>query len=220
MGREFAIGDIHGCSVTFRKLLLDILQADVNDRIICVGDYIDRGPDSKGVVDLIVDLREKGYQIETIRGNHEHMMMESTRDEMHFWLWMANGGEATLKSFGISSYDEMPSVYKDFFSATGYFHTRGNYIFTHAGLNFNAEDPFTDTNSMLWIRGFEADNQWLNGRTLIHGHTPLSMHYLERQTGPVINIDGGCVYKPFGKYGYLVAYDLQQRKFISAEYCD
>lgn len=221
MGRRFAIGDIHGCSRTFKKLLFEELRIERTDSLWCVGDYIDRGPDSKGVIDLILDLRNDGFNITTLRGNHEQMMMDSLKDEVHLWLWMANGGDETLRSFGISSYREMKPLYMDFFNHTHYYVKEGDFIVAHAGLNFSIEDPFKDTYSMLWIRSFEQDHEKLNGKTLIHGHTPISLYYIEKQKDEkIINIDGGCVYKPHGKYGHLVAYDMDTREFRAVEYAD
>src|SRR4051794_38137109 len=121
MGRIFAIGDIHGCCKTFQKLLLDKIHILKTDKIYCIGDYIDRGKDSKGVIDFIIKLRKKGYHIHTLRGNHEQLMMDSTQSEAKFKHWTKNGGEATLKSFRIASYDKLKPVYKNFFKRTKYF---------------------------------------------------------------------------------------------------
>ena len=77
MARIFAIGDIHGCSNTFKRLLLDKIKIRKSDIIYCLGDYIDRGIDSKGVIDFILELRAEGYTIYTLRGNHEQMMLDA-----------------------------------------------------------------------------------------------------------------------------------------------
>ncbi|MEP6597398.1 MAG: metallophosphoesterase, partial [Ginsengibacter sp.] len=81
MPRIFAIGDIHGCSKTFRKLLIEKINIQKSDEIYCIGDYIDRGEDSKGVIDFISQMRDKNYQIHTLRGNHEEMMLHSAENE-------------------------------------------------------------------------------------------------------------------------------------------
>ena len=86
MERIFAIGDIHGCSKTFKKLLLDKIKINKSDTIYCVGDYIDRGEDSKGVIDFILDLRAEGYTIHTLRGNHEQMLLDSIADKFLYLL--------------------------------------------------------------------------------------------------------------------------------------
>ncbi len=117
MSRIFAIGDIHGCVRTFYNLM-DKIQIQKSDTIYLIGDYIDRGPDSKGVIDLILELRQKDYSIRTLRGNHEQMMMDSAKSKHAFNQWFDNGGEAILKSFGVNSYNELNPVYKQFFPRT------------------------------------------------------------------------------------------------------
>jgi len=221
MDRSFAIGDIHGCNKTFQKLLLDKLRIKKSDNIYCLGDYIDRGNDSKGVIDFILDLREQGYQIHTIRGNHEQMMLDSTIGDKNLYLWMVNGGGTTLQSFGITSFNEMPLVYRNFFISTEYYIRTDNYILVHAGLNLNLKDPFDDKYSMLWYRILSVDEHKLGDHILLHGHNPLSLYYiLKQQNTKVINIDGGCVFKPYEQYGYLVAYDMNRKDFIYLENID
>src|SRR5215207_6899427 len=100
MPRLLAVGDIHGCSRA-----LDLLLADVNphadDTVVTLGDYVDRGPDAKGVLDRLIDLHHTGRLI-PLRGNHEQMLVaaRTSRDERSFWL--ACGGEETLLSYGRS----------------------------------------------------------------------------------------------------------------------
>ncbi|MBK7956987.1 MAG: serine/threonine protein phosphatase [Bacteroidetes bacterium] len=79
MLRTFIIGDIHGCCNTFQRLVLDEICIRKSDKIYCLGDYIDRGPYSKGVIDFILSLRKSGYHIHTLRGNHEQMLLNSTK---------------------------------------------------------------------------------------------------------------------------------------------
>ena len=92
MKRTFAIGDIHGCVATFKYMLFEELKIQKEDIIYCLGDYIDRGSDSKGVIDLILSLREEDFNINTLRGNHEEMMMQSVNGLDNFSLWFENGG--------------------------------------------------------------------------------------------------------------------------------
>jgi len=219
--RVFAIGDVHGCSHTFRKLLLEEIRVRKTDEIYCVGDYIDRGPDSKGVVDFILELREKGYQIHTLRGNHEQIMMDSVNGEMQYDLWIVNGGAETLKSFGVDSYADIKPRYRNFFSETSHFIATGNYIFVHAGLNFENDDIFEDKNAMLWIRYFTVDQEKLGDRIIIHGHTPIPADSIPYQHSEhVINIDGGCVYSYRPGYGHLFAIDVHKKEFISVKNLD
>jgi serine/threonine protein phosphatase 1 len=84
MQRVFAIGDIHGCNDAFHQMLFTEIKVSKDDEIYCIGDYIDRGPDSKGVVDTIISLQRSGFRIHTLRGNHEQMMIDSEEDEISF----------------------------------------------------------------------------------------------------------------------------------------
>jgi serine/threonine protein phosphatase 1 len=217
MERIFAIGDIHGCNEIFCKMLFDEIKIQKTDIIYCMGDYIDRGPDSKGVIDTILDLQKNNYRIRALRGNHEEMMMESDQHITHFLDWYKNGGNSTLESFGIDLYAQMDKKYRDFFERTQYYFTSGDYIFVHAGLNFSQQDIFEDREAMLWARDFDPQQPVLGNRTLIHGHTPKSLSYIKKQKGNCINIDGGCVYKERKNMGNLVAFSLPEKEFLVVE---
>jgi serine/threonine protein phosphatase 1 len=215
MLRIFVIGDIHGCCNTFKKLLLEIIDIQKSDKIYCIGDYVDRGNDSKGVIDFIINLRIKGYHIHTLRGNHEQMMLDSTIDEQRLNHWLKNGGGETLKNFGISSVNELSRKYLTFLKRTKFFIATNKYIFVHAGLNFKIENPFTDKDAMLWIRDEYFDKAKINNRILIHGHTPIPFESLCKQLNPnKVNIDGGCVYNHKSGFGNLIALELPDMKLI------
>lgn len=214
MDRIFAIGDIHGCARTFRKLVTDIIQLDKSDELYCLGDYVDRGPDSKGVIDFILELRQQGFKVFTLRGNHDQMMMDAADDDERFSFWIANGGNPTRKSFGIKSFHELESKYKQFFYDTSFHFETGNFILVHAGLNFMPDDIFEDTHAMMWTRNFFVNENKLAGRTIIHGHTPIPLeHIISQHNLNVINIDAGCVYKTTG-LGHLVAIELGSKTFF------
>jgi serine/threonine protein phosphatase 1 len=216
MSRIFAIGDIHGCYNTIKTLLLEKLAIQKSDKVYCIGDYVDRGNDSKAVIDFIIDLRIKGYQIITIRGNHEQMMLDSTIDQERLHLWLTNGGVETMKSFGISSVNELPDKYLTFLKQTKLLIATDTYIFVHAGLNFRIENPFSDKEAMLWTRDEYFDKSKINDRIVIHGHTPIPFKMLMRQSKPdKINIDGGCVYNDKSGYGNLIALSLPDMKFTA-----
>lgn len=215
MSRVFAIGDIHGCNQTFQKLVLEYIRPVKSDHLYCIGDYIDRGPDSKGVIDFILHLRKEGFQIHTLRGNHEQLMLDSVRSPKHYANWYDNGGDTTLRSFGVTGFEQMDPVYQDFFRRTRYFFLTPAYIFVHAGLSFIREDPFFDRDAMLWIRSFQYDAVKAGGRMLVHGHTPQPMEIILRNTSKeVINIDAGCVYTHKPGMGHLVAINLSSSKWL------
>ncbi len=219
--RIFAIGDIHGCVKTFKKLLFDEIRIQKTDKIFCVGDYIDRGKDSKGVIDVILDLREKGYSIQTLMGNHEEMLLKAAQDVTKLELWIKNGGNATLRSFKISNLDDLPVKYLNFFRDTKYYITTSKYIFVHAGLNFNLDNPFLDKKAMLWTRDTEYDLLKAKGRIVIHGHTPTPISKIKLQVqSHNINLDSGCVYSNKKGRGYLTAIQLPQKRFISIKNID
>ncbi len=221
MGRLFFIGDIHGCSETFRKLVKERIGIRKDDTLCCLGDYVDRGPDSKGVVDFIMELREGGYRIYTLRGNHEQMLLDSEEGGFQYDLWMQNGGYQSLESFGIDTVQELSPLYKDFFNATEFYIETDDFIAVHAGLNFETRNPLHDIEAMLWIRDFWVDGSYLKNKVLIHAHTPISgdMLILQELAGAV-NLDGGCVYKHIPGLGSLFALDFHGKKFVKAENID
>jgi serine/threonine protein phosphatase 1 len=220
MERIFAIGDIHGCYKTFKKLLLDKIKIIKSDTIYCVGDYIDRGEDSKGVIDFILDLRSQEYKIHTLRGNHEQMLLDSISDEFETDTWLRNGGSDTLRSFGIQSLHELQATYLFFFKETKYYFKIKDYIIVHAGLNFNRENILADKSAMLWARYFDPMQPALKDQVLIHGHTPKPLDYILNQKGNCLDIDGGCVYTKIKNLGKLVAYDLNEKKYIVQDNCE
>ena len=210
--RTFAIGDIHGCNTTF-KLLLQQLALQPGDVLYCLGDYIDRGPDSKGVIDTILALRAEGHTVHTLRGNHEQLLLEALESPFNVPLWVRNGGDATLKSFGIKRITQIPAPYADFFHQTEDYLIAGDTILVHAGLNFSLDDPFEDHYAMLWTREPFIDAQWLGNRIVVHGHTPTPLERIRQQEGPLYNLDGGCVYSQKG-YGNLIAMNLATKELI------
>ena len=213
MKRTFAIGDLHGCAATFKYMLFEQLKIQKEDVIYCLGDYIDRGPESKGVIDLIFSLQGEDFNIKTLRGNHEEMMMQSVNGLDNFSLWFQNGGNSTLHSFGVESYSEMHEKYKMFFEQTKFCFETDEFILAHAGLNFNSENMLQDTYAMLWARDFKCPKVLPGNKFLVHGHTPKSLSFILNQTSSCINIDGGCVYKQHKKYGNLVALHLEEKKY-------
>ena len=221
MNTSYAIGDLHGCSKTFRKLVTEGIRLEKTDELYCLGDYVDRGPDSKGVIDYIFELREQGFKVHTLRGNHDQMMMDAQKNPESFKDWLRNGGNTTLKSFNVESYDELDSKYKRFFYETRFYVETGNYILVHAGLNFRNDNLFEDTHAMMWIRGYSVDEKKLAGRIIVHGHTPIPWEIIRTQNGQqIIDIDGGCVYTQLTGFGHLVALNLTTRDFIAVENCE
>ncbi len=212
--RRIVISDIHGCEQTFRALLKKI-KLEKSDLLFLGGDYIDRGPSSKGVLDTIIELREQGYQLRCIKGNHEIMMQTARNDDHLYNQWSYNGGYQTMRSFGVQNINAISDKYWKFLEQLNHYIEDDAYIFVHAGLNFECEDPFEDDHAMLWIRDWypKIDYSWLGNRTIIHGHTPVTKQEIKRGLSHldqmrVLNIDCGCFLTVDADRGKLCALDL------------
>jgi serine/threonine protein phosphatase 1 len=216
--RLFAIGDIHGCLDSLVSLVEDRIKPEAGDRIVFLGDYIDRGPAIKETIDYILSLKEKELDITALMGNHELMMIQSADGERFESGWFMNGGFSTLKSFGIDSFRSLPGRYQKFFSDLPYYHRQDNFVFVHAGFNDGILDPFQDKVQMVWSRRESYSNPVFDGLTIVHGHTPVPLAMCRKivESGDrVINLDTGCVYGSFGDYGHLTAIELKSRELFS-----
>lgn len=225
MGKRYAISDIHGNCTTFRRLL-DAIQLAPNDDLYLLGDYVDRGPDSRGVIQLIHDLRTKGYRIHCLLGNHEQFMLEATakgvsKTDRKWWFWMQCGGRTTYASYLTKGkeYADLLAAHREWMTTLPYYLDLGDYLLVHAGFNFGYADPFEDTHAMLFKRNWydTIDRHWLGERTIVHGHTPRPRSEIITQTEPdfpypVVDIDAGCFHDRPG-YGHLAAFDLDDRQF-------
>lgn len=216
---DYVIGDVHGCNEEL-NILLQKLKLNPDDRVYFVGDLIDRGVDSKGVIDTILRLKERIASVRYCRGNHEQLMFDSVKGESEKAAWLRNGGDTTLHSFGISTFEEMPDVYRNFFDAAEYYIDHPFALIVHAGFNFEAAQPFEDKHSMLWTRNHVCDLAQTQNRPVIHGHTPVPYNMTElhlKTGGKDINIDNGCIYKDRPGYGNLTAICLQNMQLTTVE---
>lgn len=164
--RHLAIGDIHGC---FRALdtLLNAVCPTNDDVIVALGDFVDWGPDSCGVLDRLVDLRSRCNLI-ALRGNHEEMMLRSRLNPDEHAIWLRVGGDLTLRSY----VDEpIPELHWDFIEhACRDFYETGSHIFVHGGLSPEvplAEQPVY----MLRWKSFRDVRPHCSGKVVVCGHT-------------------------------------------------
>jgi serine/threonine protein phosphatase 1 len=225
VNRSFAISDIHGCAATFKLLVEKVIGLSKSDKLFLLGDYIDRGPDSKEVLDYIRMMSENGYQVFPIKGNHEEMLIRAYESERFLDLWLLNGGGNTLESFHASSIDDIPPEYISFLKSLPYYYTSDHFIMVHAGINFDIRNPMEDTESMMWLRNFEVDLKKTGGRGVIHGHTPVSLIRIQESilnfgVKHKINIDNGCVFGQNDFYGNLCALQLENLKIYLQEYAE
>ncbi|MBT0549910.1 metallophosphoesterase family protein [Riemerella anatipestifer] len=213
--KSYTISDIHGCFFTLQELFNKI-GLNKCDHLFLLGDYINRGPRSKEVVDYIIKLQKEGYKIEVLKGNHEDMVFDSIR--LDNWTI---GETETLKSFNITHLNQLENKYLNWFSKLKHHTINEDYIFVHAGLNFNNENPFDDKNSMLWINNWydTINYEWLQNKVIIHGHKPIKKKVIIKMLSEinkfkVLNIDNGCHIQNQNGFGNLCCFELNQRELF------
>lgn len=213
MPTRFAISDIHGCRKTFQALLSKIAFTKA-DTLYILGDYVDRGPDSKGVLDDIIKMQDFGYQIHCLKGNHEVMLLDSIKTSWN------TADDELLNSFGISHVQYIPEHYIKWVKNLPLYIELEDYILVHAGLNFNIPNPLEDEESLLWIRDWHHHirHDWLAGRVIVHGHTPRSKTEILSQAVSLgsdgyFDIDAGCCFHQYDNgLGNLCAFDMDTRQ--------
>lgn len=207
-GRRLVISDIHGCIRTF-EALLDRIQLRREDHLYLLGDYINKGPSSHGVIDRILHLLERGYQVFPLRGNHEQMLLTA-----------AARGTSALQAFVQEQASEglvngtgaVRDPYRTFIEHLPYYFELDDCYLVHAGFDFSAPQPFEAYDAMLEIRDYDVDPAAIDHKKIIHGHDHAALSYIEERVakgGPVVPLDNGCVY--FGERedrGYLLCLDL------------
>ncbi len=222
-GRRFAVGDVHGCSRTLRVLLGQVLRLEPADTLFLLGDYLDRGPDSKGVLDYLMTLIEDGYDLRPLMGNHEEMALKSVADPAARALWYANRGDLTVEQFSAATPQEIPRRYLEFMAGLPRMLVTGDYVFVHAGLDFSRPFPLRDTapSFMLWEGEFRVQPEKLAGRTLVCGHTRTPLAQIRASLNDqLIRLDNGCFWKGHPGFGNLVALNLDTRELLVQENCD
>ena len=198
--RLIAIGDIHGCSTALRALL-EAIEPRAEDTIVTLGDYVDRGPDSRGVLDELVALADR-CRLAPLLGNHDEMMLHARdgRDDLRFWLQC--GGQVALDSYGQGSgLNAVPRRHFDFLqSCLDYFETE-RHFFVHA--NYRPDLPFGRQNgeTLRWLSLRDSlPAAHLSGKTAVVGHTP-QPEVLD--LGHLVCLDTDCCHG-----GWLTALDV------------
>lgn len=203
--RLIAIGDIHGCRVAL-ETLLDAISPGQGDIVVTLGDYVDRGPDSKGVIDTLIDLGKR-TRLVSLLGNHEEMMLAVVRDGAAHHNWLRYGGVETLDSYHFDGdLDFLPPDHDQFLDSLGDYFVFEDYLFTHAA--YDPETPLEhQTSDMLrWYSltdGLPAPHQ--SGRIAVVGHTA-NRDGEVLDAGHLICIDTFC----YGG-GWLTALELNSR---------
>ncbi len=222
--RVYAIGDVHGCADRLAALHGGI-RADAEARpvariqLVHLGDYVDRGPDSAGVLELLLGPPPvAGAGVVTLVGNHEAMMLDACAPDasagaLRFWL--ENGGAETLESYGADPADpgwpdHIPPEHLALLRRCPISHAAGDYLFVHAGVRpevpLDRQDPF----DLLWIR--EPFLSWRGrlGAVVVHGHTPTPVpairdHRIGIDTGACFGGDLTCLVLEADRMAFLMA---------------
>jgi serine/threonine protein phosphatase 1 len=233
--RTFAVGDVHGQLAMLADLISQLIPRAVEgDTLLFVGDYIDRGPDSRGVVEQVLALREGAWPgpVVTLRGNHEDLMLdeERTRKQYDAGLWLENGGVETIRSYrceisraefragvGLSF---LPDAHRVFFGSLDLWYEDAHALYVHAGMRPGYLPDSSSERELLWIRDEFIYSSYEWGKPVVFGHTPQAVNNRriclasEVQWGPLnrpekIGIDTGVCYG-----GPLTAVMLPEREFF------
>lgn len=211
--RLFAIGDIHGCARELETLLAKLAPAS-GDTVVFLGDYVDRGPDSRGVIDLVLDLASR-VKVITLKGNHEAMFLDflDRPASAGAGMFILNGGASTLANYARPDGSfELPKEHIDFLRSLRLCHETDTHYFVHAGVPLaplDSFDPAEEETTLLWSRQPFLTTEYRWSKTIVHGHTPAARPELRSNR---INLDTGCVYD-----GHLTALELPAMKFWSVE---
>ncbi|WP_026619817.1 serine/threonine protein phosphatase 1 (plasmid) [Ensifer sp. WSM1721] len=185
----FAVGDIHGCLGQLEILLTGIEAAAPGGRVIFLGDLVDRGPDSRGVVERIMaGPQNPAWQWLTLKGNHEEMLLSARKGVAEMATWLLNGGEETLASYGgaiplshLVWMTELPSIIIE-----------RHRIFVHACVDENIPLEEQGDDILLWMRTDPNYSGSYWGKHVCHGHTPSRSN--PRTVGNRTNVDSGAVF--------------------------
>jgi serine/threonine protein phosphatase 1 len=190
-----AVGDIHG---SLRKLrsLIGRCERYAGGRpmtFVFLGDYIDRGPESAGVIGYLIELQSRlPENVIALKGNHEDMALAVIDGAMPADYWFTQGGAATLLSYGAENAGDLPAAHIDWLRSLSLFHDDGRRFFVHAGIDPDKPLDAQNEHDLIWIREPFLSDRRDHGRLIVHGHTP-SNGSPESRTNR-LNLDTGAVF--------------------------
>jgi serine/threonine protein phosphatase 1 len=215
MPRRFAATDLHGCLRTFRYLVEQELRLRPTDTLYLLGDYVNKGPDSAGVLDYIMQLQATGYQLHCLRGNHEQELLDTiqgTPNANHMWK-LAAERDMVLASFGVPQATAIAARYVAWMAALPLELELPDFVLVHAGFDFALPpaDMHLDIHSMLYTKSFVFDPSRLGGKRLLHGHVPTPVAEVKQNVAAkagAIGLDTGGVYRHNPELRHLTALNL------------
>jgi serine/threonine protein phosphatase 1 len=175
--RTLAVGDIHGCSTLLDDLLAAV-RPTADDLLVFLGDYVDRGPDGRGVIDRLLALR-RTHRVVCLRGNHELMMLRARHDRSEARMWLSVGGTQTLGSYGRSpgrtgTLADVPAEHWEFMERTcvDYYET-DTHVFAHAGVDPSLPLGEQDEMWLFWefLDRTRPPARHVSGKTVVCGHS-------------------------------------------------
>jgi serine/threonine protein phosphatase 1 len=191
--RRFAVGDIHGCNLTLQTLVHNQLKLTKDDQLFLLGDYVNRGTDSWGVLEYLISLQKQGFQIYPLRGNHEVMLLKSLKMRDKF-----TGYYVKIEHKGENK--EVTDEQQNWLNKLPYYYILDNFYLVHGAINTQIDAPLDDLYYMVWERETHEPKEFLDGKYLIHGHTVFGRKEIVEAVetrSHCIPIDNGC-YKGVG----------------------
>ncbi len=203
-GRRFAMSDIHGCYNVFARLL-DKIQLSKQDQLFILGDCIDRGKQSRQVLETIINLQSNDYQVFVTLGNHEKSFLTACqcgKDFLQTYTQKYNSQDLLHGDL---------EAYLEFIQKMPYYLESDNFLLSHAGFNFGAENPFTDYRGMYFPTRNISAEKYKGEKYVIHGHFVQYRQDIEnsaQNSKRIIGIDNGCFYQETVGLGNLCALEL------------
>jgi serine/threonine protein phosphatase 1 len=199
--RTIAIGDIHGCSVALAQLI-EAIQPEPSDVVVPIGDFIDRGPDSRGVLDQLILLRAR-CAVVPLLGNHEEMLLDARTSTYVLEGWIECGGAATLDSYPLDTLEDLPLDHLNFLLSCQQFHETDTHFFVHA--NYLEPVPLAEQPGMMlrWESlATRLPGPHVSGKVAVLGHTA-------QRNGEVLNLGHlVCIDTYCYGGGFLTAFDV------------
>ena len=218
-GQRWVVSDVHANLQTLQYLVEEKLKLTMEDQLFLLGDYLNRGPDSKGVIDYIIDLQDDEYQVFPLRGNHEQMLLDSHEKSKNY-----TPEDLRLPSIqrGRGLKDAKRQLYPKYLSFLGslpYYYELEDFFLVHAGFDFELADPLDGWDAMLWVRefavGYNPDK--IRNKRIIYGHTTTPLTAIKKAVDSramVIPLDNGCYKHSLEEYGNLCAFNIDTWELI------
>jgi serine/threonine protein phosphatase 1 len=216
---RYVTTDLHGCLRTFRELVEHQLRLTPEDELYVLGDYVNKGPDSRGVLDYLMQLPGQGIRVQCLRGNHDQELLDAARGRTEQLWTSAADRQITLASFGVAQAADIPEPYLQWLEALPYQLDVPGFTLVHAGFDFRLppDEMRQDPHTMMNIKQFTFDASRLQGRRLVHGHVPTPTAEVERmveEKAGCIGLDTGCVYRHNPELHHLAALELNSFRLI------